>query len=551
MYRFLREDQEEIVKQSIEKQRCIISIPMGGGKTRISLTLSKVIFHNIRKPILVVLPKVLLSVWEEEIKKTFDSDLKYQILYPEYVKLQDFELDIDTELVLTTVDMCKKVVKDYNIKERLYKDVIVNDHRRMHFDTPKHPILNIPSGLGVIYSIEWGGLICDEIQEFSNIKTLKTRCLIGVCAKYRYATSGTFINEPKPSVVFGLLKILGLDEHLHSIVEFNEALKYKAWYGYKRHLVERQTMKGFTLPAIEFNAYEHRMLENELKMCNIIHSLVAGTQEKAKIARLRGDSSYKELNFFCIALISFYRMMAVFPKIAYTSKTKMEQQVRSIIIAEAQKQGLEEWCYDVSSHKSSRIRETEKICNAHIDCKIIIFSSFRVLLIILEFFLKELDTTILRLDSDMNIAERQNIIDDFRKLPKSILLMTYKLGACGLNLQDGNVVILLDQCWNDATVSQAICRVYRQGNINTKIIIYVLYASLGIENDMFKKQKSKKLQIQELGDGILRTKITKINMNTVGKITESVKTDISFVNEKTASKTCVNYIRDIIEKIKN
>ena len=77
--------QQEIINECIEKGSGGLSLPMGTGKTIISLHVA--LQQCPDRPIIVVASKTLLPSWESEIKKFFGTSSEYQILHRENYRL--------------------------------------------------------------------------------------------------------------------------------------------------------------------------------------------------------------------------------------------------------------------------------------------------------------------------------------------------------------------------------------------------------------------------------------------------------------------------------
>jgi len=100
----------------------------------------------------------------------------------------------------------------------------------------------------------------------------------------------------------------------------------------------------------------------------------------------------------------------------------------------------------------------------------------------------------------------------------NILLLTYDIGAEGLNLQSSNTVILLDFFWNDGKTQQAIARVLRYGQVSPIVNIYMFTGNTAIEKAIFEKHDSKFNVIDELSQGRPTTKVTRMKIEDVIKI---------------------------------
>ena len=85
----LNDYQIDILKECIELNFGGLLLPMGSGKTFISLILSLYYRLTTNKPILIIVSKSLISSWENEIKKFFGDEMKYIIYHKSYMNDYD------------------------------------------------------------------------------------------------------------------------------------------------------------------------------------------------------------------------------------------------------------------------------------------------------------------------------------------------------------------------------------------------------------------------------------------------------------------------------
>ena len=116
--------------------------------------------------------------------------------------------------------------------------------------------------------------------------------------------------------------------------------------------------------------------------------------------------------------------------------------------------------------------------------------------------------------------KRQKLLKDFENSNNGILLVTYQLGAEGLNLQFASTVLLVDFWWNAAKTQQAIGRIFRFGQISKEINIYFFTSNTGIEKILFNKQKAKLNILNELKTGSIKTKIPTVKMDDIIRLIE-------------------------------
>ncbi|XDG09354.1 hypothetical protein ABKA04_008969 [Annulohypoxylon sp. FPYF3050] len=98
-----------------------------------------------------------------------------------------------------------------------------------------------------------------------------------------------------------------------------------------------------------------------------------------------------------------------------------------------------------------------------------------------------------RLDGRMNLKQRANALDDFRKDQEcTILLASLGSAAVGLNLTMATRVHLIEPGWNPLLEQQAIDRVHRLGQDKEVIAVrYIVSGSTSIEQYIRQRQEQK------------------------------------------------------------
>jgi SNF2 family DNA or RNA helicase len=126
---------------------------MGLGKTLQTIALITMIYNNINKPVLVVMPKTLLSNWQNEIKKFSNLDF-----YVYYGNDRDIDKLKNSKLVLTTYGTLRNDIEKF---------------KNLEFDT----------------------VILDESQNIKNIESKISKAVMLLNAKHKFALSGTPIEN--------------------------------------------------------------------------------------------------------------------------------------------------------------------------------------------------------------------------------------------------------------------------------------------------------------------------------------------------------------------
>jgi len=208
-----------------------------------------------------------------------------------------------------------------------------------------------------------------------------------------------------------------------------------------------------------------------------------------------------------------------------------------VILNELKYLNLESWINDENSVMSSRMIEIIKRIDDHHADKVILYGCFTSFMSIMEYYLKksndENKRQVFILKASMSVNARKLVLQEFEKSENGILLLTYLLGAEGLNLQFASTVLLADFWWNASKIQQAIGRIFRFGQIRDEINVYFFTSETGIEKILFLKQKAKLALVEEIKTGSVKVKIPNIKMDQIIRLigldeNEKLMRDIRF-----------------------
>jgi SNF2 family DNA or RNA helicase len=147
-----------------------------------------------------------------------------------------------------------------------------------------------------------------------------------------------------------------------------------------------------------------------------------------------------------------------------------------------------------SSRTAAVVMECARIGRDHPGEKMIVFSEYAAMLVKVQAALAARvgwKAVLFLGTSNTPSKQRQAALHDFESDPATrAILMTYKAGGAGMNLQHANHIIEIDQPWTEATQHQAEGRAWRIGQ--TRLVsIYRFFAPDTFEAFVLDKQHAK------------------------------------------------------------
>jgi len=515
--------QLDVLKECLKKGSGGLSLPMGFGKTLISLVLTLQQQEKIGtpEPILVVCSKTLIESWIFEIKKFFGSSLSFEVFHGSYIKdIDSFVVDPNTKVILTTPEMLTKAYKTLEIEEKFIKKEVQNEgefnqHFIKKYLRPTDPYTSQRKGLSNFFSRRWSCLVVDEVQKYTNIENLRCQAIGAICAHHRWVLSGTMFAEPIPERILGYYIIIDDSEFPRDLPSAKKFIGSSLFRGFRDTIVERKENPSFIKPIVNQQIISHSLSkEEEIVYTSMkkIFNIVNAKKQAAKT--LKDKVNVKKYSSILLSLFCYLRQCLVSPIAPLKNE---ESNLSQKLVDEVEKQGLKDWINDEASLKSTRMKEALKVIEKHSDENIVVFSCFRKCIPIFRKFLPS-DRKVFTLESKMSSDERFRTLEEFSRGKGNILLLTFDIGAEGLNLQSSNTVVLLDFFWNDGKTQQAIARVLRYGQMASEVNIYLFTSNTAIEKAIFEKHDSKLSVIEELSQGRPTTKVTRMKIDEIVKI---------------------------------
>jgi SNF2 family DNA or RNA helicase len=247
--------------------------------------------------------------------------------------------------------------------------------------------------------------------------------------------------------------------------------------------------------------------------------------EAKRLSTIRDTENARRFSSYLLAIITYLRQSVVCPILPIAnvaldmSDYDEKSELSNILLKEVNMLKIGDWFNNENSILSSRMKNVLEVINKHQDERLVIFTCFRSCL---DIFKKQLptDRINLTLSSTMTTNSRAKTLETFGKSENGILLLTYELGAEGLNLQISHTILLMDLWWNSGKTQQAIARVLRFGQQSSCVNVYYFTSNTGIEKAVFNKHEDKLIILDEIQEGPLKSSVKEMKVNEIIAIVE-------------------------------
>ena len=445
----LRDYQKEGVKWLYTIYKCgfggILADEMGLGKSIQTISfIRKIIKENTNAKIMIVSPTSLVYNWEKEFNK-FGSDLKYIVVMDNKNKRKE---------ILSNKD-------NYNIFITTY-GLIRNDNDEYE-------------------NIDFEVCIIDEAQTIKNYQSNMTREVKKIKSKCKIALTGT----PLENNVIELWSIFDfiMPGYLNNLPKFKDKYNIKDITN-----DELKVLKDLNYLITPFILRRKKIDVLKSLPDKIVSEVYVELPDKQKLLYLKELEDTKEELDNVIKIDGFNKSRI---KVLQLLTRLRQLCIDPYVLFEN---------YDGDNIKLDTLIDIvkENINSGH---KILIFSSFKRILLHVKDLFDINGITNYMIDGTVKSKERMNLVEKFNNDDTNCFLITLKSGGTGLNLTGADTVIHLDIWWNPAVEDQATDRAHRIGQKNTVNVIKIVTKGT-IEEKILELQNKKKVLSENLINGM-------------------------------------------------
>lgn len=519
--------------------------------------------------ILVVAKLTIVTVWKEEWKKFYDR-LPYRLQILDLQSLQGktfhhgWTPSADV-VVITPEFLARAWTKKFPELHRRFvrRDPMSGTNIYQPVDQPflgpvgEHPEFRF------LYALRWSTVILDEAHQIGNPDSVRCLAAAALCADKTWLLSGTALAEPRVPKLFGLHLLLKHPDAPRTLPEFRQYVTNPAYLGMERTcMVTRPEnldcrtsiididLDGNPIPlppgapqpvptkedtneagqriALHRQIISHDLSDVEKKVYENVRKMLENLRQKLERYRRHRElygGQIQVFSHYVITMISHMRQCLVCPLIPITAaaldvaiglQDEERKDMANHFMDHLRSLELEDWLNDENSLRSTRIGEALAAIKRHPGQRIVIFSCFRTVLNVLQYFVRkeQPERQCYTIEGRSNVKRRMEIVEAFRQSDGGLFFLTYELCE-GLNLQCASVVMIMDFFWNSARTDQAVYRLLRRGQLAAVVRMIMFVSNTGIERALLAIQVSKRIRDHEVRHGALKTGIKTANIDQV------------------------------------
>ena len=450
-----------------------------------------------RNPTLVVCDKTILNSWKDDLNKFFGEEwVSDNVLFLH----RDFLGAKLKNVTRETVRKAEIVLTAYTTCAIVHKAFLKRSEEGQTQDQTSC------TGTDVLYGLEGTRVVLDESQRIAGSSTGNYNACCALKAKKRICLTGTPIRNVDEDILSQLI-FLGLnpapakkawDSERYHRLGLNKVVKHMNYDEAGIVLPPREDFSvGITFTPEEREAYRHI----ETYAQDLYHQIDRGSILYTNVLEVM-----LRLRQFCVAP---YLLTCNETQKNTIEKIGSEINNTKILKWLANKEGT-------AGFKSSKTKALMTTLESLGNIKVVVFSQFTGYLNLVSELLERNGRPYFVLTGNTKMRDREVMVKRFTEENKPwVMLLNYKTGGVGLNLQAGKSAIFCDYAWNESSMEQAIMRVWRSGQ-ETSVSCYYLHISDSIEQrvlEIIEEKSNLAKSYQALGierqDEVVRTEPTR------------------------------------------
>lgn len=422
--------------------------------------------------VLLVASKSLVPNWISMLNQFFPG-LSYDVLHADIGENpKTYTCASNARFVIVTYDVVMSMASLHNIRVLVYRE-------NQGYMSRTKESLSCKGPGSWLFSTRFDVAISDESQIFRNPCGTLYPAMLGLTAQKYICLTGTPIQNTFDDLYTQLkwMNIPGVEHYeLFTQSRFDEL-------GWGKHVL----MMGYEDAGIQLP----ECIEHDIEL--------TFTSEESKaygLLRQEGKSAKKGPSI--LALITRLRFGCLCIGLAYRKKNVMTVPPE-----------LKRMLRDPTSvywYHSTKFKAVRDCIQQIVDKgeKVIVFSTF---LSALREFGEGLEKLMgihpVSVDGSMDIEYRQSMIETFKTSTlHPVMLLTFQIGAEGMNLTEANHIIFLDSWWSPSVTRQAIARALRIGQTK-KVHVYTFRMKNSIENRVYEIVQNKSEIVEQFETGIM------------------------------------------------